>query len=196
MKCLLLLASKGHEGYRQELPGERLAIRFSLAIDQAADVGSANDRRDLALAVYYIPAAAQFAGDGKTGRAIHVQIIAHRLVLYPEKCDCGELQCSRVLGVIDSDLDCQKDGFVGFSQRLSRQQHFVGITQPFQCGREVVIALDDTAKPLLQLAFHRSFWHNERQNLAGCFVWLNHDYSLMGGVKIVEAGLKAATPKF
>ena len=52
-----------------------------------------------------------------------------------EELRARELQCVRVLGVVQSDFDRHRDGLIGFCNQLLHQDHPVRITRLLQCGR-------------------------------------------------------------
>jgi hypothetical protein len=78
-----LLAAKGHQRQRQQLPRQRMAQKVALAVQQAGGMGGANNRGDTVTAVGQILAAAEFPGHCEAGGAINILIIAHGVFFSP-----------------------------------------------------------------------------------------------------------------
>jgi hypothetical protein len=165
---LFFVLVEGAQRDRAEQPGKQVVARCLSTIHQTRMVGRADHGRDFILSVYDVLGAAQFSRDSKAGRAIDAGGMAHDWLSIVSTAR-AELQYLRVPGVIQRDLNRQQDGLIGFANRLFHQL-LVRIAEPLQGGHQLAVALHDTAKPLLELSFAGRLGHNERQNLAGCFV--------------------------
>src|SRR5258708_36888577 len=75
---------------------------------------------------------------------------------YPGRGQGRQLQGSSVPGVPKRDLYRHQDRLIRFARRLAAQKSLVGITEPLQSKNQIVVALHDTTKPLLNFSLNES----------------------------------------